>query len=408
MPFSVSVQINGVDVEAGTLFSNIRRGVESATFSYAASYLANPDAFALSPDMPLVPGTIHSGQRPMFAAFEDCMPDRWGRNLMLRAERVGACEQDRTPRSLFSIDFLTGVSDETRQGALRVWADGAALARPQGGVPREVSIPSLLSSADKVAEDMDADVRDLLEAGSSLGGARPKASIVDEHGILNIAKFPKADESPVEDTCAWEAVALQLARACGIRVPNTRLMRVGGRAVLLLERFDRDGASRIPYMSGMTAVQGEDGGSYSYLELVDFLETDGVSPEEDIRELWRRILFSCAVGNTDDHMRNHGFLREGRGWRLSPAFDVNPTPGEGAKFLSTGIDFDEREADPRVALKSCEYFRFSAAEARDEAHAMARALASWRKAAVRCGIGAASIEHMSSCFEAGAARLAEL
>lgn len=405
MKLDATVQIDGADVRTGTLFTNVRGGTQSATFEYERSYLADPRAFAISPDLPLLPGPQHAQGRPMFLAFEDCMPDRWGRNLMLRAERNAARREHRTARTLFEGDMLALVNDATRQGAVRLWANGCAQAPAETGVPREVGIPSLLSSADRAARDMDADVRDLLAAGSSLGGARPKASVTDERGRLMIAKFPKANENLLDDTCAWERVALQLAARCGMRTPATRLLRVAGRAVLLLDRFDREGDRRIPYLSGMSAVEGTDGGSYSYLELADFIEREGVCPEQDLQELWRRMLFSCAIGNTDDHLRNQGFLRETNGWRLSPLFDVNPTPGDQPKYLSTALDFDERLATPEAALAVCEYFRTSRTQAKSAACDMAAQLSRWRKTAKENGISAGSIEVMASCLDAGVARL---
>lgn len=243
-------------------------------------------------------------------------------------------------------------------------------------------------------------------AGSSLGGARPKASVRDERGNLCIAKFPKADEDLVEDVCAWEYAALQLMAACGIRTPKSRLMRIGGRSVLLMRRFDRSQGARVPYISGLTAVQGTDGERYSYLELADFIEREGSRPGDDLRELWMRALFSCAVGNTDNHLRNYGFLREGAGWRLSPAFDVNPTAGDGEKYLATGLDFDARDADPRVALAVRDYFRVSEGEARRAARDMSRTLGAWQREARRAGISEASIERMRGCFDSGISRLA--
>lgn len=405
MEFQVSVQIEGEDVLAGTLYANVRRGVESATFRYDAAYARDARAFALAPDMPITEGALHTQGEPLFRVFEDCLPDRWGRNLMLRAERRAASRENRAEKSLFEGDYLAGVSDVTRQGALRVWVNGEPVAQASEGVPREVKIPDLLQAADKASNDLDADVADLIAAGSSLGGARPKASIVDEQGALCIAKFPKADESLLEDTCAWEKTALDLAERVGIRVPQTRLLRVGGRSVLLLHRFDRQGELRIPYISGMTAVQGSDGGRYSYLDLVSFLEEEGSAPQSDIPELWLRILFSCAIGNTDDHMRNHGFLRERGGWRLSPLFDVNPTPGNGEKFLCSALDFEANEATPEAALSVCEWYRVSEKEARSAARDMARVLAGWRKAASKNGISKQSQERMASCFEAGVERL---
>ena len=408
MELQVSVQIHGQDVPCGRLFCRVRRGVESSSFTYDRSYLLRPDAFALSPDLPLAEGAVHSGARPLFGAFEDCMPDRWGRNLLMRVERRIARGEGRTARSLFEGDLLAGVSDVTRQGALRVWCDGVALAPSDRVVPREVDIPHLLSQADLAERDMDAEVADLLRAGSSLGGARPKASFVDTQGRLHIAKFPQGGETAIDDTCAWEHVALVLARRCGMNVSETRLLRVAGRAVLLLARFDREGTDRIPYLSGLSAVQGVDGGSYSYLELAEFIEEESAAPDDDLRELWRRMLFSCAVGNTDDHMRNHGFLRSSSGWRLSPAFDINPTPGNHPKYLSCAIDFDDRLAMPEVVLGVCEYFRVGRAEGRSVAHEMANVLTGWRRAAAADGISLASIERMAGCFEAGVSRLRAL
>lgn len=405
MELEVTIQLDGGDVLAGRLYTRVRHGVESASFTYDAAYLASPRAIALDPSMPLSAGTLHAGALPMFRAFGDCMPDRWGRNLMLRAERATAREEGRTARSLFEADLLAGVSDETRQGALRFWRDGIALAPSASGVPCEVSIPALLASADRAARDMDADVRDLLAAGSSLGGARPKASVRDEKGVLNVAKFPKADELPDEDVCAWENVAAQLARRAGMRVPPTRLMRVAGRSVLLLERFDREGARRIPYISGLTAIQGVDGERYSYFDLVEFLEESGSAPGEDLPELWRRALFSCAIGNVDNHLRNYGFLHDGRGWRLAPSFDVNPTPGDEPKYLSTALDYEVAEALPQAAVAVCEYFRVSAEEARAACADMARVLAGWRKEARSNGISTGSAANMASCFESAIERL---
>lgn len=409
MQFDVTVQIEGEDVPAGRLYQSVRHGDETATFSYAASYLDDARAFSLAPDMPLGPGAFHSTGLREFRALEDCMPDRWGRNLMLRAERTRARVEKRVPRTLFEADMLAGVNDEARQGALRIWdAEGRPLSAFGDGVPRETSIPALLRSADLVASDMEADVRDLLAAGSSLGGARPKASVRDEKGFLCVAKFPKVDESAVDDVCAWEHVALRLMERSGIPVPVSRLLRVGGRSILLTRRFDRRGSERIPYISGLTAVQGTDGDRYSYLELVDFIEEEGSQPRADLKDLWTRALFSCVVGNTDNHLRNYGFLRESSGWRLSPAFDVNPTPGAEPKYLATGLEFGMRDAEPELAFEVRDLFRLSHAEACDVASRMALALSGWRRLARADGIAEASIDYMADCFETGVRKLRKL
>ena len=408
MEYRVTIQLRGKDLPVGILYANVRHGQESSSFRYDESYLFGADSFPLAPDMPLVNGALHAQGASMFRAFEDCMPDRWGRNLLLRAERRAARSEKRAARTLFEHDMLAGVNDATRQGALRIWAADMPLAPQAEGVPREVRIPDLLAAADLAAIDLDADVGDLVAAGSSLGGARPKASVIDERGVLNIAKFPKVDELPHEDVCAWEKTVLGLASKAGIRVPLTRLIRIGGRSVLLLGRFDRDGETRVPYMSGLTAVQGDDGGRYSYLDLVSFLEEEGAAPDADIRELWRRVLFSCAIGNTDDHMRNHGFLREADGWRLSPAFDVNPTPGDNPKFLRSAIDFNNDEAHPQSAVDACEWYRLGHDEACEEARKMARVLKTWRKTASANGISKVSCDYMASCFDAAIERLSSV
>ena len=334
------------------------------------------------------------------------MPDRWGRGLLLRAERRRAKEDRRTMRTLFESDYLAGVSDVSRQGAIRVWQDGVALAPLDEGVPREIDLPRLLALADRAAEDIDADVRDLIAAGSSLGGTRPKASVRDGSGRLCIAKFPKPSDA--EDVSAWEYVALRIAQLAGVRVPEVRLVRFGGRSVLLLDRFDRSGTRRIPYISGLTAVQGRDGGSYSYLELVEFIEEYGSNPTHDLHELWRQMLLTCALGNVDNHLRNYGFLHDGKGWRLAPAFDVNPTQGDFGKSLSTAIDFEARDADPRVAFGVRDFFRLSAEEARGIASQTARAVSHWKSLAGKAGIEPRSIKEMSSCFEYGERRLREV
>ena len=337
------------------------------------------------------------------------MPDRWGRNLMLRAERRAARDAGRAARTLWEGDYLVGVRDVARQGALRVWSKGTPLATDEVGVPRETDLPNLLAQADLATRDMNADVRDLLQAGSSLGGARPKASVIGEHGQLCIAKLPKADEDATEDVCAWEHVALVLASRCGIKTPRSRLIRLpkrqSARALLLLDRFDREDTRRIPYLSGMSAIQGVDGGSYSYLELVDFLEWGGARPTEDIRQLWLRLLFSCAIGNTDDHMRNQGFLRVSEGWILAPSFDVNPTEGDGEKYLSCAADFDERLARPQTALDVCEEYRMTKANAIVAARRMAQAIANWRSVDATDGISKTSVSRMESCFETAVERL---
>ncbi|MEE8716491.1 MAG: type II toxin-antitoxin system HipA family toxin [Coriobacteriales bacterium] len=406
MELAVTVQADGRDIPCGRLFQGVRHGEETTSFSCDAGYLGDPRSFALAPDMPLGYGTFHSHGLQNLRAFEDCMPDRWGRNLLRRAERNASRTEGRTERTPFEADMLVDTSDATRQGAIRIWTPGGTPLAPQGeGVPRLVRLPDLLDASDRAARDLNADVRDLVAAGSSLGGTRPKASVLDERGRLLIAKFPKADESLLDDTCAWERVCQHLMKESAIVTPPSRLMRIQGRSVLLTERYDRRGWRRIPYLSGLSAVHGRDGQRYSYIELAEFIESEGADPDADLPELWRRALFSCAVGNTDNHLRNHGFLRVAGGWRLSPAFDVNPTVGAGEKYLATGLDFDRPEADARIAFEVRDYFRVTGQQARSDAARMLPALRGWRRIALSEGIPEASIERMAGNFERGITEL---
>lgn len=304
----------------------------TTVFSYEATYQADRRGYGLGPDLSLIDGRHHVPALP--GCFADSAPDRWGRNLIRR--RLLA-EEDRDPgATVREIDYLLGVSDATRQGALRFAHDAAGpFLSDAGGVPQLVALPHLLASADAVDGDEDdlAAVKALLDAGSgSLGGARPKASVLDD-GRLLIAKFPHRRDQ--WDVMAWEKTTLDLAERCGIRVPARRLVQMGGRSVLLLERFDRQASGRLGYISAMTMLRASDGAQADYSEVAEALSEHGSDVADDLVELWRRMVFSVVVNNVDDHLRNHGFLREGAGWRLSPAFDINPHPDVSMSRVTT-------------------------------------------------------------------------
>lgn len=404
----VFVQIDGDDVLAGELWSHRRRNRESATFSYAAEYLEHPSAFELDPALPLVDGLQQTPDgREIFAAFADCSPDRWGRKLIGRAERRRARAENRTRRSLGEIDYLLGVRDDMRQGALRFRdPDGDIfLATEDEGVPALVGLPRLLASAERVdrEEEDDEDLRALLKGGSSLGGARPKAHVIDENGRPAIAKFPKPS-SDDWDVIRWEAVALQLAEQAGIEVPANRLVEVSGRGVLILDRFDRHGGLRVPYVSAMTMLEATDGDAGSYLEIADVIETHSPEASADLARLWRRIAFSILISNTDDHLRNHGFLRlSSAGWTLSPAFDLNPEPEIGTRHLHTAIDFDETEARIDLLMEVAPQFRLGEADAEGVLREVGAATSSWRQVAEAQGFNRTAIEAMAPAFEHEAA-----
>lgn len=401
----VHVDLEGGPVLVGRLWARMRKGRDSATFEYDESWLERADRFALEPALRLGPGPFHTpADKPTFGAIGDSAPDRWGRVLMRRAERRRAERAGETPRTLREIDYLLMVNDEARQGALRFALEpgGPFLATDDTTpIPPLVDLPRLLCAAEHVAgdSDTDEDLRLLLAPGSSLGGARPKASIRDRDDHLAIAKFPhKGDEI---DIVRWEAVALRLADKAGITVPDWRMEEFGGKPVILLRRFDRAGSRRIPYVSAMSMLGATDNETRSYLEFVDALRRHGAAPREDMRMLWRRIVFSILVSNTDDHLRNHGFLYDGPdGWRLAPAYDLNPVPVDiKPRVLATAIDLDDGTASLDLAIGVADYFDLD----EDEAHAIARevgrAVEGWREDASRIGLVSSQIERMASAFE---------
>jgi serine/threonine-protein kinase HipA len=403
----VTVQIAGLDVLAGRMYTNARRGVESTTFSYDPAYIGRKGAYALDPALPLFSGaTTTPADKPLFNAFSDSAPDRWGQNLMRRSEKLRADAEGTTARTLLPSDFLLGSSDVLRQGALRYREPGSAefLTADETGVPRLVSLPDLITAADSLDRDTatPSDIRDLLHAGGSLGGARPKAAVVDSHGRLCIAKFPKYQESGDWSVIGWEKTALDIAHDAGINAAKGDLVAIGRRSALVLPRFDRDGEKRIGYMSALTALESSDGdNSLSYLDIVEWIEENSAAAEADAKELWRRMAFSIAIGNTDDHLRNHGFLRTGGGWRLAPAFDINPTPDTGPKSLATAIAFGDNRAELRPALEVSEYFGLDETEARTILVEISSALSGWRRIAQRNGLVSRDIDAMADALDQG-------
>ena len=401
----VYAELQGVSHLVGRLWARARQNRESASFEYDESWLQNPERFALEPALTLGAGTFHTASgRTMFGAIGDSAPDRWGRLLMRRAERRRAETAGERPRTLREIDYLLNVDDEARQGALRFAEEQGGPFLAQDGairIPPLIELPRLLAAAERFVDedDNDEDLRVLLAPGSSLGGARPKASVRDRDGRLAIAKFPHhADEYRA---VLWEAVALALAGKAGLTVPDWRIENVGERAVLLLRRFDRDGAVRVPFLSAMSMLGAADNESRSYLEFVDALRRYGAAPKNDMLQLWRQIVFNILISNTDDHLRNHGFLYTGPdGWRLSPAYDLNPVPTDiKPRVLTTAIDLDSGEASLGLALDVAEYFELKPNEARVIAGEVGQAVAGWRDTAAQIGLTGGEIERMASAFE---------
>ncbi|MCU7943530.1 MAG: type II toxin-antitoxin system HipA family toxin [Candidatus Thiodiazotropha sp. (ex Cardiolucina cf. quadrata)] len=401
----VYVDIGGTPHLAGRLWARVRKGRESATFEYDAGWLAYANRFALEPALTLGPGPFHtSSGRPLFGTIGDSAPDRWGRVLMRRAERRRAERVGETPRTLMEIDYLLGVDDEARQGALRFASQegGPFLAEHETArIPPLIDLPQLLLAAEHVVGDTDSDedLRLLLAPGSSLGGARPKASVRDRDGHLAIAKFPHKDDEI--NAVLWEGVALRLAAKSGIPVPDWRIEHVLNKPVLLLRRFDRVQGERIPFLSAMSMLGASDNESRSYLEFVDALRRYGASPIQDMHELWRRIVFNILISNTDDHLRNHAFLYTGPdGWRLAPAYDLNPVPTDiKPRVLTTAIDLDDGAASLDLAMSVVGYFELDESKAHAIAAEVGMAVRTWREEASRMGLTPAEIDRMASAFE---------
>jgi serine/threonine-protein kinase HipA len=400
----VYVDLDGTPHLMGRLWARVRKQKESATFEYDEGWLRHPARFSLEPALQLGPGPFHTAaDMPMFGAIGDSAPDRWGRTLMRRMERRRAEREGGAPRTLQEIDFLLLVDDQARQGALRFTerVGGPFLGEEGKRIPPLIELSRLLSAAEHVMEDKDTeeDLRLLFAPGSSLGGARPKASVIEKDGRLAIAKFPRKDDET--NTVLWEAVALALAKKSGITVPENRVEIVADKPVLLLRRFDRDGNRRIPFLSAMSMLGSKDNETRSYLEIVDALRQHGAAPKADMEALWRRLVFNILISNTDDHLRNHGFLYAGQdGWRLSPAYDLNPVPTDiKARILSTAINEDDNTAFLPLAMDVAEYFELDADRAREIAAEVGKAVLKWRDVAARQGLTRGEADRMASAFE---------
>jgi serine/threonine-protein kinase HipA len=408
----VLVQSAGEDILAGRLWSHRRRATESATFAYATSYLARRDAYQLDPALPLVAGTQQTpSDQAIFGAFSDCAPDRWGRTLIHRAERERIRREGGGERSFGEIHYLLGVRDDLRQGALRFRDPQSEtyLADERRGVPHLLDLPALLGAAERLERDEAnaAELRALLRGGSSLGGARPKAHVLDADSRLAIAKFPSPTKD-AWDVIRWEGVALRLAEEAGITVPRRKLHTIAARTVLIVDRFDRSGTERVGYVSAMTMLEATAGEPGSYLDIADVIERHSPSAGEDLRQLWRRIAFSILISNTDDHLRNHGFVRASTaGWSLSPAFDLNPNPEPGPKELSTAIDYTSTAARIDTLMDVAEHFRLTGEQARAVLHEVVGVTSRWRITAVELGLDDAALEQMAPAFEHEQAAQAE-
>lgn len=393
----------------GTLFVENVRGREAYSFAYDANWLKTSSfSLYLDPDLQLYAGRQYpTGEKDVFGLFADSSPDRWGRLLMTRRERILAEQEGRKPRKLLGSDFLLGVYDETRMGAIRfkLDKDGPFLSDDsETPTPPWTSLRTLEEASRQFENDESGLeskwINQLIKPGSSLGGARPKATVLDPKGNLWIAKFPsKHDDVNVG---AWEKATHELASLCGLDVPESMLVnfsRYG--STFLVRRFDRNGSSRVHFASAMTMLGKTDGasaaGGSSYLELVSFIKSNGAAPKRDLVELWKRIVFSMAVSNTDDHMRNHGFLLQRDGWHLSPLYDVNPVP-EG-DTLSLCVNEDDATISLDLALEIAPYCGLKAKYAVATADEILKIVReNWNRLATECGLSRSAQEYMRPAF----------
>ncbi len=399
----------GSAARLGTLSVQAPRGKEVFSFEYDAAWLRRDDNRTLDPDLRFYKGPQYAGVgKPNFGLFLDSSPDRWGRVLMRRREAILARKEGRAPRRLGEADYLLGVHDKNRMGALRFKLAGSesyqssdtAMAAPPWSTLRDLEYASFLAEHEEDDDKLDPWLAMLIAPGSSLGGARPKASVVDEKGELWIAKFPGKDDE--RDSGAWEMLVADLARAAGIEMSECRLDSFSKRgSTFMTKRFDRQGEGRIHFASAMTLLGRKDGddaeAGASYLELAEFIMRSGSRPDADLRELWKRIVFSIAVSNTDDHLRNHGFLLEAKGWRLSPAYDINPSPDSAG--LSLAIDEHDNSLDFGLAISVAQYFRLSKPDALSILEAIRGVVSTWQERTKALGIRRPEIELMQRAFQ---------
>jgi serine/threonine-protein kinase HipA len=393
----------------GTLHRQRSGKGELFSFEYVRTWIARAEAFAFDPDLALGEGHQYpSADRANFGIFTDSSPDRWGRVLMQRRENMRARREGVRPRTLTEWDFLLGVHDETRLGALRFkFPDGPYLdsdtrfAAPPLTSLRELQAVSLQFEQHINEEDhpeYDKWLAQLIAPGSSLGGARPKASVRDAQSALCIAKFPSRQDT--RDIGAWELVANALARKAGINMPDARPLRFPESAytTFLVKRFDRTAnGHRRAFVSAMTLTQHKDGDEgASYLELVELLQSRGADTVRDCEQLFRRVLFNIRIHNTDDHLRNHGFFINEQGIQLSPAYDINPSVDRNE--LSLAIDETETTCDVSVAMDAYRSYGITSSQAKEALQAVDTAVTAWRTEAQRFGISKAEQELMAGAF----------
>ena len=399
----VHVKFNGRTHLVGHLRYLGKAQRQSSLFEYTDSWLSHLEAFALDPANLQLAARQHywtSKKTALPGAIRDCAPDRWGRQLIRRAFRKMGDN-----RRLSELDYLLAINDYTRIGALRFMRDGESdFCRNIGQrtVPPLISLPALLNAAMAIQANTESaeDLRLLLNEGSPLGGARPKSAVINSEGSLAIAKFPKPDDG--YSIPHGEILALMLADKAGINVAKGNLQMVGNLPVALIQRFDRVREERIPFLSAMSLLGLQDGDSATYTDIAECIRMYSRSPINDLHELWRRIVFGVMIGNLDDHLRNHGFLyADNNQWRLSPAYDLNPTPRyKKARELTTWISEEGPHADLELAYRAAPYFSLKLDAAKSIVAEVARAVKNWHELAQRLGMSKADMDIYETAISA--------
>jgi len=391
----------------GVLSAHFAKGKKAFSFEYDREWLKSKSQHLLDPDLDFFSGAQYPTNKENFGIFLDSMPDTWGKTLMKRRAAQDARAKNEKAKTLYEIDYLLGVYDQSRMGALRFKTDlnGSFLDNDENTpTPPWSSLGDLQEAVNQLEnEDHNETIRKwiavLIAPGSSLGGARPKANVLDIDKNLWIAKFPSKTDTI--DKAAWEYLAYKLASNAGINMAESKIQKISGTYhTFLTRRFDRENSNRIHFASAMTMTGNTEdsikGTTPSYLEIVEFIENHGVHIKRNLHQLWRRIIFNIAISNTDDHLRNHGFILTDEGWILSPAYDLNPSIEKDG--LSLNIDMDDNALDFELAKSVGSYFRLRESEMNTIIQEVSQAVKDWQNIAKKIGIKNSEIGLMSGAF----------
>ena len=392
----------------GILSAHFGKGRKTFSFEYDKEWISSREQMLLAPDLGWYSGQQYPNNKDNFGIFLDSMPDSWGRTLMQRRESQRAKEEGRGPGKLHDIDYLLGVYDESRMGALRFKLDpngqfldtGSSSPAPPWTTLSELQEAVRMLESDEDDEHIRKWILMLIAPGSSLGGARPKANFIDSSNNLWIAKFPSKNDKI--DKAAWELLAYRLALKAGIRMSEASITKLSGAYnTFLTKRFDRILNERIHFASAMTMTGNHEEAirdkNASYLEIAEFIKYSGAENMKDLHQLWRRVVFNISISNTDDHLRNHGFLLSNKGWRLSPAYDINPSIEK--DVLALNIDMDNNALDFDLVKSVGEYFMLNTKQMEEILTQIISVVAKWRIHANAIGISEKEQEMMQPAFK---------